>query len=140
MGTHKGRSSGTSASRLLGNAKLCRKEVRVNGEDMSRRTPALRRAAEIIRLDAPCYEANPDAIKCTFEICLTPASPSHLRMRGDRSLLRYCFADGETQVQTGSPKEITLAPLARNNLLVELTEQSGGTQVAYLGGGSKRST
>jgi hypothetical protein len=46
----------------------------------------------------------------------------------------YCAVDGEKQFQTGSPKEITVTPLARNNFLVELTEQSGATQFAYLAG------
>jgi hypothetical protein len=46
----------------------------------------------------------------------------------------YCLVDGEKQFQTGSPKEITVTPLARNNFLVELTEQNGPTQVAYLAG------
>jgi hypothetical protein len=46
----------------------------------------------------------------------------------------YCVVDWEKQLQTGSPKEITLTELARNNYLVELTEQSGKTQFAYLSG------
>lgn len=46
----------------------------------------------------------------------------------------YCVVDGEKQFQTGSPKEITVTQLAGNNYLVELTEQSGKTQFAYLAG------
>jgi hypothetical protein len=46
----------------------------------------------------------------------------------------YCLVDGEKQFQTGSPKEIIVTPLARNNYLVELTEQTGQTQFVYLAG------
>jgi hypothetical protein len=46
----------------------------------------------------------------------------------------YCAVDGEKQFQTGSPKEIIVMELARGNFLVELTEQSGKTQFAYLAG------
>jgi hypothetical protein len=43
-----------------------------------------------------------------------------------------CVVDGEKVVQTGSPKTVT--PLARNNYLVELVEQGGHVQFAYLAG------
>jgi hypothetical protein len=45
-----------------------------------------------------------------------------------------CSVDGEKQVQTGSPKTVTITLLAPNNYLVELVEQSGHTQFAYLAG------
>ena len=46
----------------------------------------------------------------------------------------YCLVDGERQFQTGSPKEVTVTPLARNNYLVEVMEQTGATEFAYLAG------
>ncbi len=45
-----------------------------------------------------------------------------------------CTVDGEKIVQTGSPKTVTVKPLAPNNYLVELVEQNGKTQYAYLAG------
>jgi hypothetical protein len=45
-----------------------------------------------------------------------------------------CLVDGEKFVQTGSPKTVTVTPLSRNNYLVELVEQSGHVQFAYLAG------
>jgi hypothetical protein len=45
-----------------------------------------------------------------------------------------CLVDGEKVVQTGSPKTVTVTPLSRNNYLVELVEQSGHVQFAYLAG------
>src|SRR5262249_11318891 len=46
----------------------------------------------------------------------------------------YCIVDGEKQFQTGSPKQVTVTPLARNNYLVEITEQDGRAEFAYLAG------
>jgi hypothetical protein len=46
----------------------------------------------------------------------------------------YCTVDGERQFQTGNPREVTVTPLAPNNYLVELTEQNGHTEFAYLAG------
>jgi hypothetical protein len=45
-----------------------------------------------------------------------------------------CVVDGEKVVQTGSPKTVTITQLARNNYLVELVEQGGHVQFAYLVG------
>ena len=45
-----------------------------------------------------------------------------------------CMVDGEKAVQTGSPKTVTVTELARNNYLVEVVEQSGHVQFAYLAG------
>lgn len=45
-----------------------------------------------------------------------------------------CVVDGEKVVQTGSPKTVTVTLLARNNYLVELAEQGGHVQFAYLAG------
>jgi hypothetical protein len=44
---------------------------------------------------------------------------------------RAAVSDGHPE---GDPKEITVTPLARNNYLVELTEQNGQIQFAYLVG------
>jgi hypothetical protein len=46
----------------------------------------------------------------------------------------YCTVDGERQFQTGTPQQVTVTPLAPNNYLVELTEQNGRTEFAYLAG------
>jgi len=45
-----------------------------------------------------------------------------------------CLVDGEKNLQTGSPKSVTVTMLAPNNYLVELVEQSGHTLFAYLAG------
>jgi len=45
-----------------------------------------------------------------------------------------CLVDGEKDLQTGSPKSVTMTMLAPNNYLVELVEQSGHTLFAYLAG------
>jgi hypothetical protein len=45
-----------------------------------------------------------------------------------------CLVDGEKFVQSGSPKTVTVTQLAGNNYLVELIEQSGHVQFAYLAG------
>ena len=45
-----------------------------------------------------------------------------------------CSVDGEKDLQTGSPKWVTITMLAPNNYLVELVEQSGHTLFAYLAG------
>jgi hypothetical protein len=45
-----------------------------------------------------------------------------------------CMVDGEKEIQTGSPKSITVTLLAPNNYVVELVEQSGHIQFAYLAG------
>jgi hypothetical protein len=45
-----------------------------------------------------------------------------------------CLVDGEKEFQTGSPKTVTVTLLAPSNYLVELVEQSGHIQFAYLAG------
>jgi hypothetical protein len=45
-----------------------------------------------------------------------------------------CMVDGEKEFQTGSPKTITVTLLAPNNYVVEIVEQSGHSQSAYLAG------
>jgi hypothetical protein len=45
-----------------------------------------------------------------------------------------CLVDGEKVFQTGSPKTVTVTLLAPNNYLVELEEQNGHVQFAYLAG------
>jgi hypothetical protein len=45
-----------------------------------------------------------------------------------------CLVDGEKDLQTGSPKSVTVTMLAPNNYLVQLVEQSGHTLFAYLAG------
>jgi hypothetical protein len=45
-----------------------------------------------------------------------------------------CTVDGDKVVQTGSPKTINITQLTRNNYLVELVEQGGHVQFAYLAG------
>ena len=45
-----------------------------------------------------------------------------------------CSVDGEKLVQTGGPKTVTITPLAANNYLIELIEQNGHVQFAYLAG------
>jgi hypothetical protein len=45
-----------------------------------------------------------------------------------------CTVDGEKTFQTGSPKTVTVKPLAPNNYLVELVEQGGHTLSYYLAG------
>ena len=45
-----------------------------------------------------------------------------------------CSVDGEKQVQTGTPKTVTITPLGPSSYLVELVEQSGHTLFSYLTG------
>lgn len=45
-----------------------------------------------------------------------------------------CTVDGEKVFQTGSPKTVTVTPLARSNYLVDFVEQSGHAQSVYLAG------
>jgi hypothetical protein len=45
-----------------------------------------------------------------------------------------CSVDGEKQVQTGTPKTVTMTPLGPSSYLLELVEQSGHTLFAYLAG------
>jgi hypothetical protein len=45
-----------------------------------------------------------------------------------------CSVDGEKQVQTGTPKTVTMTPLGPNSYDLELVEQSGHTLFSYLSG------
>jgi len=47
----------------------------------------------------------------------------------------FCQIDGEKQMQTGAPKTFTITPIAPNNYVVDLVEQSGHIQTLYLAGG-----
>jgi hypothetical protein len=62
------------------------------------------------------------------------AAPRNYRCEADAHCTIYCTVDGEKVVQTGSPKVVTITPLARNNYLIELVEQTGHVQIAYLAG------
>ena len=46
----------------------------------------------------------------------------------------FCQIDGEKQMQTGAPKTVTITPIAPNNYVVELIEQTGHVQFLYLAG------
>src|ERR1700722_2072168 len=46
----------------------------------------------------------------------------------------YCQIDGDKQMQTGTPKTVTITPLAPNNYVVELVEQKGHIKFLYLAG------
>jgi hypothetical protein len=45
-----------------------------------------------------------------------------------------CTVDGEKQLQTGTPKTVTMTPLGPSSYIVELVEQSGHTVFSYLAG------
>jgi len=68
------------------------------------------------------------------QIAAPTAAPRTYECSANAHCSIYCQVDGEKQVQTGSAKTVTITPIAANNYLVELVEQNGHVQFAYLAG------